>query len=317
MMVRAGGMAAALVAVAFLPLVAQAPKPALRHARLYGVASSEVLDHVNRDDARAALKVWFDVLGEQRGFALDSRVDVLDSQAEIRARLENGTVDVLIMGTAEYVELEKRHLLVPVLAGVRGAGASAQTPYVLLAGRSTSAAKLADLRGKNVLTASRGAQNTALAWLEVLLSREHLDRADQFFGSIKTAAKAQNCILPLFFGTVDACVVDETSMNLARELNPQLNQLRVLARSRPMLDCIVATSALHPYPYHQELVDAMLNLHHDARGRQLLMVFKVDRLIRIEPADFDSARELWREYERLPPPPHRTAATAGSMQGGN
>ena len=37
----------------------------LRQARLYGVGSSRTFSNVNRDDARAALKVWFNVVARQ------------------------------------------------------------------------------------------------------------------------------------------------------------------------------------------------------------------------------------------------------------
>jgi hypothetical protein len=119
--------------------------------------------------------------------------------------------------------------------------------------------------------------------------------------------------LPLFFGTVDACVVDETNLNLAKEMNPQLGQLRVLARSRPMIGSVIATP-VEPIPYQNELLDTILALHEDARGRQLLMVFKTDRVVRVQPGDLDSARELWRDYSRLPAssPLHLPGPTAAA-----
>ena len=114
-----------------------------------------------------------------------------------------------------------------------------------------------------------------------------------------TSPTARTCILPLFFGTVDACVVDEVSLNLAKELNPQLAQLKVLARSRPLVESVI-TAPRTTAPFHKDLVDAMLSLHDDPRGRQLLMVFKTGRVVRIQPGDLEGTRELWKEYDRLP-----------------
>jgi len=65
--------------------------------------------------------------------------------------------------------------------------------------------------------------------MDVLLSKQKLGRADSFFGSVKAAATAQSCILPVFFGSADACVVDEINLELAREMNPQLGRLRAIA----------------------------------------------------------------------------------------
>jgi ABC-type phosphate/phosphonate transport system substrate-binding protein len=135
-------------------------------------------------------------------------------------------------------------------------------------------------------------------WLNVLLDKEKLGRPAAFFASIKAPEKAQGCILPLFFGAVDACVVDEVNLNLAKEMNPQLESLRVVARSRPLIEGLVAIPA-ETRPYRQELIDGMLGLNQDARGRQLLMVFDTERLVRIQPGDLDAAREIWRDYSRL------------------
>jgi hypothetical protein len=56
---------------------------------------------------------------------------------------------------------------------------------------------------------------------------------------------------------------------------------------------------VEPIPYRKELIDSMLALHENPRGRQLLVVFKTGRIVRIQPSDLDSARELWKDYFRL------------------
>jgi len=61
----------------------------------------------------------------------------------------------------------------------------------------------------------------------------------------------------------------------------------------------------------------MLSLHQDPRGRQLLMVFKTDRLVRLQPGDLDAARELWKDYSRLPGAPLAENDPAGRGKGGH
>ncbi|MCX6625998.1 MAG: PhnD/SsuA/transferrin family substrate-binding protein [Candidatus Solibacter sp.] len=287
-------------------LAQQAPSPAasggaggLRHARLNGVVSSKAFSNLNRNDARAAIKAWFDIVARQRGFVLDSKIDIVDSVAEIRERLKTNSAELLILGVTDYLELESSRLAVPALTHAASAQGGALYSYVLLVKPSSGATTIAGLRGKDIVAFSRSGSNAGLAWIDVVLGKEKLGRSETFFASVKTPDKAQACILPLFFGTVDACVVDEVNLNLAKEMNPQLGQLRVLARSRPMVGSVIATP-VEPHPYQNELIDAILSLHEDARGRQLLMVFKTERVVRIQPGDIDSARELWRDYYRLP-----------------
>jgi phosphonate transport system substrate-binding protein len=271
----------------------------LRRTRLNGVVSSTSLSNINQNDARAAIKVWFDLVAQRKGFVLDSKVDILNSVAEIRERLQSHSVELLVLNIAEYLELESSHLVFPALTHAVSLQGGSLYSYVLLAKPSSAAATLAGLRGKNILVFSRSGSNAGMAWIDVSLGREKLGRAASFFASVKAADKAQACILPLFFGTVDACVVDELNLNLAKEMNPQLGQLRVIARSRPMIGSVIATP-IEPSPYQNDLLDTILSLHEDARGRQLLMVFKTDRVVRVQPGDLDPARELWRDYSRLP-----------------
>jgi phosphonate transport system substrate-binding protein len=272
---------------------------ALRQARLYGIASSKTFNNVNRDDARAALKVWFNIVARQRGFVLDTRMDIVDGVTEIRERLENHSADLVMLGVPDYLELESSRLIVPVLTHARNAQGGGLYSYVLVVKDSSAATSIAALRGKSILAFSRNGVNTGIAWIDVVLGKEKLGRAASFFASIKIPAKAQACVLPVFFGTADACVVDEVNLDLAKEMNPQLGQLRVLARSRPMIESVIATP-VEEGPYRKDLIDSILSLHDDPRGRQLLMVFKTERIVRLQPGDLDSARELWRDYYRLP-----------------
>ena len=270
----------------------------LRPARLYAVASNRMFNTVNRNDAVAAIKAGFDILGREKGFLLDSKVEILDSVAEMRRRLESGGVEILILDFADYLALEGSGLIVPSMEGNRKVGAEPLYSYFLMVNQSSAAKTTADLRGKRVSVFSRTESNVGIAWMDTLLAKQKLGSAASFFVSIKEAAKPQACVLPLFFGSVDACVVDEINLDLLKEMNPQLGSLRVLARSSPLIESVIATPA-EPHPYVDELLDTILSLHRDPRGRQLLMVFKTEQIVRIRPGDIEAGRNFWREYNRL------------------
>ncbi|MFN0172248.1 MAG: phosphate/phosphite/phosphonate ABC transporter substrate-binding protein [Bryobacteraceae bacterium] len=287
----------------------------LRRARLYAIASSRMFTTVNRNDAVAAIKVGFELTGKERGFLLDARVDIVDGVAEMKQRLESRSVDILILDFIDYLQLEGARLIVPDLVGNRNDGAGPRYSYLLLVGASSTAGTIADLRGKNLNYFSRSESNTGLAWIEVTLGKLKLGRASSFFATAKNTTKPQACVLPLFFGTVDACVVDEINLELLKEMNPQLGKLRVLARSTPVIDSVIATP-VPPQPYREELLDAIRALHQSPRGRQVLMVFKTGRVVRISPGDIEAARALWVEYRRvagsLPPSTPSLAPFSGA-----
>jgi len=283
----------------------------LRHAQLRCVSTSGPFGNVNRNDARAALKVLYDLLAQKQGFLLDSSVDVFDSLAGVRARLQSHSTEVIMTDLGEFLELENSGLVTPVLTDARAGQVGARYPYVLLVNPASRVTTVAGLRGKSILVTSRGGSGTGAAWLDVFLDKGKLGRLATFFASVQFPDRAQACVLSLFFNKVDACVVDEVNLNLAREMNPQLGRLIVLARSRPMIESVIAVP-VERRPFQKELIDAMLTLQEEPRGRQLLMVFKTDRLVRIQPGDLDSGRELWRDYNRLVGiTSHRPAGSVG------
>jgi ABC-type phosphate/phosphonate transport system substrate-binding protein len=261
----------------------------LRPTRLHAMVRNSMFAALHRNDAVAAIKSWFELTGKERGFALDSRVDVAYGAAAVERRLKEGSVDILILDVVDCLRLEGRGLVVPELVGHSSSGMGPRYSYVLLVGQSSSAKALSDLRGKSLHHFWRTGSNTGLAWLEVTMARGRLGRASYFFTTTKQAKQPQECVLPLFFGKVDACL---------REMNPQLETLQVVARATSLIECLIAMPVA-PHPYRQELLDAILALHSSPRGRQLLMVFKTGRLVRIAPGDLDAARAVWTEYRAL------------------
>jgi len=281
-----------------LPAVQGAPDAAaLRKAPLYAVASARMLTSVNRNDATAAIKAWFGMVGKERGFALDSRIDVLSGSAEMLPRLREGNVHILILDVADYLRLEPAGLIEPVLVGNRGEKSGPRSSFVLLTGAG-AAGGLPALRGKSLSYYSRGESNVGLMWLDLTLDQQRLGRASAFFATARRAEKPQECVLGVFFGKVDACLVDETNFELLKEMNPQLAQLRPLTKSAPLVEMVIAIPVIQ-HPYQQELLQAALELHQSARGKQILMVFKTSRLVRASRSDFDTVRALWSAYSSL------------------
>lgn len=286
----------------------------LRHAQLYAAASARMLTSVNRNDATAAIKAWFGMVGKERGFVLDSRIDVLPGSAEMLPRLREGNVHILILDVADYLRLEPTGLIEPVLVGNRGVKSGPLSSYVLLTGAGPTAG-LGGLRGKSLSYYSRGESNAGLMWLDLALDEQRLGRASTFFAGARRAEKPQECVLAVFFGKVDACLVDETNFELLKEMNPQLAQLRPLGKSMPLVEMVIAIPVIR-HPFQQELLQAALELHQSARGKQILMVFKTSRLVRASRSDFDTVRALWSAYARLRGDPLQpTAAQPNRVSG--
>jgi hypothetical protein len=120
----------------------------------------------------------------------------------------------------------------------------------------------------------------------------------------------------VFFGKADAALVHGYGHEVALEMNPQIGRgLRVLAE--------YPVHSLY-YAFYSPKVDkaarertlrAMPTLHTYPRGRQLLDIFKIERLERAGPADLRPLFELEREYRELSRSAARPAGKPASRKG--
>jgi hypothetical protein len=150
-------------------------------------------------------------------------------------------------------------------------------------------------------------------WIEVLLHEDDLGPADRFFSSLSSVSTPSEAVLPVFFGKLGAGVVDHNSFEVMKEMNPQLgSRLRVLAVSSPLLNGILCVDT-RPVSYRGELMRGLRELDQTAAGKQILMVFKANRLKPVNTEDLERVRTLYRNYRlisREKAAPKRAAAGA-------
>jgi phosphonate transport system substrate-binding protein len=273
--------------------------PGLKAARLYFVASQSLIGNFKKEDATATMPIWIKQLCEVQGLRCDVRVDIVYSIAEIRRRIHESSVDLLLLDTPEYLLLAHEGLVAAVAAGSTSRGQLAAYPYLLLLKDETGPAQIATLRGKAVRVASRTGSNLGLIWLEDLLAENKLERASSFFGSVSIDNRASSCVLAVFFGKLDACVVDSGNWEMITELNPQITRLRIAARSEALLEGLFAMPIEPRHAYKQEIVKAILNLHRSALGDQLSIIFKAGPQVAVNLKDFEAEANLLNRYRGL------------------
>ena len=81
-------------------------------------------------------------------------------------------------------------------------------------------------------------------------------------------------------------------------IGPRVPCLRLLAAGPfPVIEALGGVPA-EPRPRQAELIDAMPGLNRDLPGRQLLLVLRTGRLMRVQPGARDSQLERRNDYGR-------------------
>ena len=312
---RGHALAVALAVIGLTGLLgwpARSAEPAQgqRKARLRVLYSSTLFSSVNQNDALAALRIWIETIGRNRGFVLEAEADSFNCLEDADKRIQEDAVDLIVFNTVQYLRTTQGEKLdTEFTAGGQYEPAGTPDDYILVARRDRNLSALGDLRNKSVKFYSIGADWGHL-WMDATLDNQGLGSVSEFFGSNSDFNKPSSVILPVFFGKCDAGVVKRWALNTMAELNPQLaTQLQILASS-PRLPEGVVCMPKNFKVFRDELVQGLANLHTDPKGQQLMLLFKIDKLERFKSEHLDAARALLARLANARPSPAQAEVLA-------
>lgn len=263
--------------------------------------------NVNASDATAAFRVFAQTVARKRGYRLEADTQLFDSSSACEAEIQKGAINLAILDAWDYLGMDIHQVMEPVF--VHQEQGSVFKNYLLLTRRNSGLSALTDLRGKNIMVLEGKGGDVSRAWLGRLLLAKHLETPTNFFGNLERVTKPAAAVLPVFFGTQPACLVDRASFQIMSELNPQVgSNLVILAESDPYLESITCISR-SGWPSEQarkDLIKAIAEFHLEPNGRQILELFKVDQMAPFKNEYLDTARNLQRDISML------TGALAGT-----
>jgi hypothetical protein len=106
-------------------------------------------------------------------------------------------------------------------------------------------------------------------------------------------------------------VVNRSSLDTMKEMNPQLGtQLQVLTNSVRLPESVICLHRDYT-EVRGDVLSGLADLHTEPRGQQVLLVFKIAKLLPFKPEYLDGARDLKaRQIKLATPAEGKTAVTA-------
>lgn len=240
--------------------------------------SASMFDGVHEADARAAMKVYTQTIGDQNGVCVTREPIILAGLPAIEAELERGEVDVFALVTEEFLALEHRGLEGPFLcSNVRG---RITEQYVMLVRDDSALRGPADLRDRRLIVSKDVRSSLALPWLEVACRERGLGAPSALLAGIGTASKASQAVLPVFFGQADAALVTAGSWEIMCEMNPQLRRtLRIVISSPPMVPALSCFRRGLSEAQKEQIIGAARLSSTTPAYVQLMALFKTDAVV--------------------------------------
>jgi len=255
---------------------------------------------VNESDAMAAFKVFTRTVGKRRGYDVTPHVRIFDDLAVLKAEIDRGSQELLIVDSWEYLTLAPERKM-PIEFSTIEQGV-VREDYVLLVNAGSGVGGLADLEGKRVIVLESSSANTGRHWLRTELLALGVSSPRTYFSHFEVNHRISKVVLPVFFGQADACVVDRSGFEIMNEMNPQVGKkLVIVGQSDPYLDtmlCVRPDGWDHP-GQRLDLLDALRDLNSDPGGQQILSLFKFEGVSPFETEHLATVRALRRRHDEL------------------
>ncbi|MBI2947004.1 MAG: PhnD/SsuA/transferrin family substrate-binding protein [Verrucomicrobia bacterium] len=253
---------------------------------------------INENDGRAAIKVYIESVGQERGIALKS-MPTFDDVQDVGKALRSGELDAASVTTEEYLRISGDVASVHIFDDPRRVDPG--EAFVVLIHRGSAVTNLAELKGGLLMEYDNLRTSLARMWLDVQLLEQGLPRAGNFFGKVTLESKLSTVVLPVFFGKAQACLVTHRGFETMVELNPQVGKnLRVLAASPSFVVTVMCFGPKANPMDKATILDGIQRLHEQPRGQQLLTIFQGGNRIVEYPASFlERAEKLRKRHTEL------------------
>ena len=245
---------------------------------------------LNRSDVRAAMEVWTEEL--MRKFKVPSEVSFYSDINALRHDFDTGQINLVIADAMTFV----RHFKAEELAS----GFTAKLPTsasLLLLGRPGGGG-ISQLAGKTI--ARLEDDDVSSTYLETLC----LQRTGKECAAVPVTFVAvpnnHQAVSRLLFKQVDLALVNQHGYETAIELNPQLRKAGELVEKLSFETQFFGFFNSKVSPEFQSFALRTIDtMHLEPRGRQMLDVFKTDRVTKAEPIVLKPFYQLEREYREL------------------
>ncbi len=263
--------------------------------RLFVGYSVRGMADVDPKDAEAALRVWSQEIGYRFGFDLVTQL--YDSSDRLARDFQDRKLDFVTLPVLDYLRLAPVLNARPELGMVRDN--SPTTKYLLLVPRPAAKDGLAGL--KNQRLAVMHHNQLGRLFLNTELLKAGLPESDRLFGSVQEKSKESQAVLAVFFGQADACLVSDKAFKTMEELNPQVGKkLQILLESPGFVDVVGFFHPDYPKVHKETAIGGMRgDIKEFERGRQIMILFNVDRVDRIREEDFNAVKKMVSDYDRL------------------
>lgn len=255
-----------------------------------GISANSFPD-VSAADIEVTIKLLVEEIGKKAGF--EAQLTAYTDERAMQQDFESGKINFVAASSLVMARDYDNTLFGSGLRFLR----SAEFPEQMLIVGNSHYKDFSELRGKRLVLA----QNDPLTEVYMdFMALKNFKKNYQNSFKVLPPAKVNQLLLKVFFGEADVTVVYYHFYKTALEMNPQLQgKLKILAQ----LDNIPSAGAFFhkntPVAFQEQIIQQAINLGEQPRGKQLMDIFKSDRIYRSDVRDLIPAKQLLEARQHL------------------
>ncbi len=248
-------------------------------------------------DARLAFELWVKEIASKEH--LEMGVNYYNAPEEAFNGFMAHDFDLITFNPFFYLREHKR--LQKVIQGYWAMQVtdSPYEKYLIIVRRDSGITSPAELKNRRVAT--RENNYMGRLFLDRLLLESAHRGYDGYIKGMEATEQYSTAVLRTYFKNVEAAIVPEYAYGLVREMNPALQkELTVIAESPKIFPfVIIAAHAKMPMEMLQIYERNAYGLEKSERGRMILDLYKLKRVVRIPPSDLETLQKYYDEYIAL------------------
>lgn len=260
-------------------------------------------DEVNFSDGNAALEMWMEATKKSLLKKGVKKIDIVyksyDDLSKLEEDVSSNKIDVFSVKSIDFFNMKKFNDYLPFFAGTRSTKSKFEN-YILIASKKSGYKNIADIIDQEITTAKTVYEDLSIIWAEVTIKDALGKKLKKAIKFESTAISESNLLLGVFFEKYKCAVVSQSVYDVVCELNPKVkSDIIILATSGNLINNFFAHKKNISKSTSEILEVYATDLNENDDGRQILNLFKVNRVEKISKEDIDETKKLIQKHKSL------------------
>ena len=249
----------------------------------------------SKKDIETTLTLWITDMGKHINIPVETHF--YNSIEDVKKDMSSGKVNYMLikpMDVIKYFDLEK---LIDGYSPARKRD-NIHNKLILVVRKDSQIKSIKDLKNKTLGLSNNNEIKTM--YIDTLLMNQNLPKSKKFLSKTIKYTKNSKALLELFFKKIDVAIITKGTLELMNEMNPQIGKSTKILEEKSILLGNVGFFSINT---DKEIIDkfnkGIKQLHDSERSKQILTLFKAERLERTNREELKKLKEFYTRYKIL------------------